>query len=75
MLPNLTEEEINFLEQNSINFETIKLGYVRNIPFDILHQYEKIYQKHIDKQYILTYWCSHCVMEMLTRLMQHYEGL
>jgi hypothetical protein len=75
MLRNLTDEEIQFLEQNSINFETIKLGYVRNIPFDILHKYEQIYRKYIDCNYVCTYWCSHCVMEMLSRLMYHFDEL
>ena len=70
----MTKEEIQFIEDNIINFETTKLGYIRNLNPNILSQYESIYKKYIDDNYILTAWCSSCVYEMFTRLVYYYES-
>lgn len=70
----MTQQEIQFLQEHSINFDTVKLGFARNIGHDILAQYEQIYRNHLDPQFILTYWCGSCVLDMLKRLMVHYEN-
>lgn len=70
----MTQQEIQFLQDHSINFDTVKLGFARNIGHDILAQYEQIYRNHLDPQFILTYWCGSCVLDMLKRLMVHYEN-
>lgn len=70
----MTQEEIQFLEANIVNFETAKIGFVRNLPKSILQQYEVIYQKYVDSKFILTYWCGSCALEMIQRLYPIYEG-
>lgn len=70
----MTQQEIQFLQDNIINFESVKLGFARNIGHDILAQYEQIYRNHLDGQFILTYWCGSCVLEMLQRLSAHYDN-
>ena len=64
-----------FIEQNIINFETVGLGYTRNIDHGILEGYELIYRKYLDKHFILTRWCGSCVFEMIQRLKVYYEAL
>ena len=71
----MTEQEIQFIQDHIINFETTKLGYARNIGHDVLAEYERIYRKYLDASFILTYWCGSCVLEMLERLMRYYENL
>lgn len=70
----MTQAEIKFLQDHIINFESVKLGFARNIGHDILAQYEQIYRNHLDPQFILTYWCGSCVLDMLQRLSVHYDN-
>lgn len=71
----MNQEHIDFLEANKINFETVKLGFTRNISHDTLRMYEHIYHLYINPSYVLTYWCGDCVFDMLKRLMHYYENL
>lgn len=70
----MTQSEIQFIEDHIINFETTKLGFARNIGHDVLAQYERLYRKYLDSSFILTYWCSSCVLDMLSRLVAYYEN-
>jgi hypothetical protein len=69
----MTTEEIQFCEDNIINFESVKLGFTRNIPYPVLEGYESLYRKYLDSQFSLTYWCGECVFDMLKRLVRYYE--
>ena len=69
----MENKDIIFLEQNIINFETTKLGFVRNLHPDLLERYANIYRKYIDPHYVITPWCSSCVMSLMQRLMNIYE--
>jgi hypothetical protein len=71
----MKQEHIDFIEKNKINFDTVKLGYTRNIPIQDLQMYEHIYHLYLNPSYVLTYWCGDCVFDMLKRLMYYYEGL
>ena len=69
----MNQDHIDFIEKHKINFETVKLGYTRQIPMDVLQMYEHIYHQYLDPQYVLTYWCAGCVFDMMNRLMNYYE--
>lgn len=70
----MIQTEIKFLQDNIINFESVKLGFARNIGHDILAQYEQIYRNNLDSHFILTYWCGSCVLEMLQRLSFYFDN-
>ena len=69
----MKQEDINFCQEHIINFESVKLGFTRNIPFDVLGNYERMYKEYLDPQFSLTYWCGECVFDMLKRLITFYE--
>ena len=69
----MEKHELEFLEENKINFESVKLGFTRNIPFPVLETYESMYRKYLDPQFVLTYWCGECVFDMLKRLIHYVE--
>lgn len=71
----MKQDHINFIEENKIYFETVKLGYTKNIPIETLKMFEHIYHQYLNPDYVLTYWCGGCVFDMLKRLMYYYEGL
>jgi hypothetical protein len=70
----MTNEEIKFIQDHIINFESTKLGFARNIGHDVLAEYERLYRKYLDANFVLTYWCGSCVLDMLQRLMFYYEN-
>ena len=69
----MKQEDIKFCQEHIINFESVKLGFTRNIPFDVLGNYERMYKEYLDAQFSLTYWCGECVFDMLKRLIVLFE--
>jgi hypothetical protein len=69
----MNQKDIDFCNQHIINFESVKLGFTRNIPFDVLGEYERMYRDYLDRQFVLTYWCGECVFDMLKRLIVVFE--
>lgn len=71
----MTQSEKEFIQANIINFESVKLGFTRNIPHDVLAEYERLYRAYLDPYFALTYYCSSCVMDMIKRLSYYYDTL
>lgn len=69
----MTIEELKFIEDHIDNFTAINDGYVKHIDNAILGAYESIYRSNLDKQFVLTKWCGHCVYDMMRRLRDYYE--
>lgn len=66
-------DDLKFIHTNIIHFEAARLGFTRNVPYEILQGYEAIYKKYLDPHFILTYWCGACVLDMLKRLVVWYD--
>lgn len=71
----MTQEDLDFLELHKINFEAVELGFTRNIQFNDLTTYTEIYQRYLDKQFVLNAWCGACVFDMLKRLNNYYKSV
>ena len=71
----MKQEHKDFLEANIGNWHTIQNGYVRNLDIHLLNMYEHIYRENLDPNFVLTKWCSSCVMENLKRLYEYYLSL
>ena len=71
----MEQTDRKFIEDNIINFESVKLGFVRNMPLHILVGYEQIYKKYVDPGFVLVSWCGACIHDMFKRLVRYYEGL
>ena len=67
-----TEKQIEFIEENIYNFQTIEVGFLKNLDYQTLTGYHTIYLEVIDKSHILNQWCSSCVFEFMERLMINY---
>ena len=67
-------QDVQFIKDNIVHFESIKLGFTKNLSHDTLARYELMYRKYLDPGFILTYWCGACVFDMLSRLSRHYEN-
>lgn len=71
----MKQEHKDYLEEHIGNWHTVQNGYVRNIDVHILNMYQHIYREYLDPQFVLTAWCSSCVMDMIHRLYHHYFSL
>jgi hypothetical protein len=71
----MSPEDIKFIEEHIINFEAVKLGFVRHIEHYDLDEYTRIYQRNLDPQFVLNAFCGACVFDLLKRLSAHYEGI
>lgn len=71
----MTDKDIKFIQDNIINFETVALGYTRNLEHSILDEYTRIYQRSLDSGFYLNAFCGACVFDMLKRLKHHYENV
>lgn len=71
----MVKEHRDYLEAEKANWEMVQNGYVRNLDLPLLKMYEHIYRLYLDPNFILTVWCSNCVMDMIRRLYKHYESL
>lgn len=71
----MKQEHKDYLEEHIGNFHTVQNGYVRNLDIHLLNMYEHIYKSYLDPNFVLTKWCSSCVMEMLSRLYTYYLSL
>ena len=71
----MVKEHRDYLEAEKANWEMVQHGFVRNLDLPVLKMYEHIYRLYLDPNFILTVWCSNCVMDMIRRLYKHYESL
>jgi len=71
----MTIQDIKFIEDNIINFETVALGFTRNMEHSVLNEYSEIYKRSLDPSFQLNAWCGSCVFDMLIRLKRHYENV
>jgi hypothetical protein len=71
----MEQEHKDYLEQNIANYHMVQNGYIRNLDIHLLNMYEHIYRKYLDPQYVMTKWCSSCVMDCVQRLYSYYLSL
>ena len=71
----MVKEHRDYLEAEKANWEMVQHGFVRNLDLPVLKMYEHIYRLYLDPNFVLTVWCSNCVMDMIRRLYKHYESL
>jgi hypothetical protein len=71
----MTIHDIKFIQDNIINFDTVALGFTRNMEHSVLNEYSEIYKRSLDPSFQLNAWCGSCVFDMLIRLKRHYENV
>lgn len=66
--------DLKFLHDNISNYHTAMHGYVRNVDKATLLEYERIYKLYLNDRFVLTYWCSACVLDMIKKIYAHYNS-
>lgn len=69
------QEDIDFLgTDQKVNAETVKVGYIKNLDYHVKQQYENIYKRVIDSQFVLCFHCGNEVFAMVKRLHEVFEA-
>ena len=71
----MKQEHLDYLESHIVNYHMVRNDMVRNLDLDMLLMYENIYKLYLDERFVLTKWCSNCVMDMLKRVYEYYLAL
>jgi hypothetical protein len=71
----MTPEDRKFIEDNYIQIESIKLGFVKNMQLHILVRFEQIYRTYVQPGFILNSWCGACVADMMKRLARYWDEM
>ena len=64
-----------FIETNKVYFEQAKMKFLHGFAPGTMDRFYNIYRRYINAGYILTPWCSECVIDMVTRLGAWYNDL
>jgi hypothetical protein len=71
----ISQTDREFLRFNAVYFEQARLGFLHGMPPATLIHMEHLYKSHLDKNFVLTTWCSACVVDMMVRLSRWWEGI
>ena len=65
----------DFIELNKVYFEQAKMKFLHGFAQGTMDRFYDIYRRYINAGYILTPWCSECVIDMVTRLGVWYNDI
>jgi len=71
----MNDTDRDFLKFNEVYFEQARLGFLHGMPPATLAHMEQLYKTYLDKNFILTTWCSACVVDMMVRLSRWWEAV
>ena len=57
-----------FIEGHAVYFEQARLDFLHGLQLHQRNRFEQIYQTYLDRNFVLTTWCSACVVDMMKRL-------
>lgn len=64
-----------FLDANKVYFEQAKMKFLHGFSPWVMDRFNAIFVKYVQPGYVLTPWCSECVIDMVTKLSAWYDGL
>jgi len=70
----MNPQDLQFCKDHIVHLEAAKLGF-GNMQFHILAEFEAIYKRNVMAGFVLTSWCSSCVLDMMKRLAAYYDSL
>jgi hypothetical protein len=71
----LTQDDRGFLESHKVYFEQAKMKFLHGFSPWVMDRFNAIFVKYVQPGYVLTPWCSECVIDMVTKLGAWYDGI
>jgi hypothetical protein len=72
---NPSTEDIVFIEGHKVYFDQADLDFLHGMQPHVMLKFELIYKTYVDPKFILTTWCSACVVDMMRRIAYWYRNL
>ena len=63
-----------FIEQHTVYFEQARLDFLHGLQLHQRNRFEEIYQTYLDSNFVLTTWCSACVVDMMKRIADWWDA-
>ena len=65
----------DFIESHTVYFQQAKMKFLHGFAPGTMDRFYEIYKRYINPGYVLTPWCSECVIDMVSRLGSWYSHL
>jgi hypothetical protein len=72
---NPTAEDREFIEGHKVYFDQADLKFIHGMQPHVMLKFEMVYKAYLDPKFVLTTWCSACVVDMMQRLAYWYRNL
>ena len=69
----INETDLVYLRNHKVYFEQAKMNFLHGFNAHIMDTFHQIFQRYLQPGYVLTPWCSSCVLDMVQRLGDWYE--
>jgi hypothetical protein len=71
----LTQDDRGFLDAHKVYFEQAKMKFLHGFSPWVMDRFNAIFVRYVQPGYVLTPWCSECVIDMVTKLGAWYDGI
>jgi hypothetical protein len=71
----LTQDDRVFLDAHKVYFEQAKMKFLHGFSPWVMDRFNTIFVRYVQPGYVLTPWCSECVIDMVTKLGAWYDGI
>jgi hypothetical protein len=65
----------DFIESHKVYFDQARMKFLHGFAPGTMDRFYEIYKRYINPGYVLTPWCSECVIDMVTRLGVWYNDI
>lgn len=70
----INPDDAEFIRTHAVYFEQARLDFLHGLQPHVRNRFEMIYKAYIDRNFVLTTWCSACVVDMMQRLDAWWVG-
>jgi hypothetical protein len=71
----INQSDRDFIESHKVYFEQARMKFLHGFAPGTMDRFYEIYKRYINPGYVLTPWCSECVIDMVARLGTWYNDL
>lgn len=71
----INQDERSFLDAHKQYFEQAKMNFLHGFSPYVMTRFEEIHNKYVRPGFVLTPWCSECVIDMVRKLGEWYENV
>jgi hypothetical protein len=71
----LMQDDKEFLYAHKVYFEQARMKFLHGFSPWVMDRFNAIFVKYVQSGYVLTPWCSECVIDMVTKLGAWYDGI